>query len=76
MIKTKDVGGGYMPLLLCPACGFEYTHLRHVRSGQQKEDQSRFDVTLFFDCENGHDFFVTFHQHKGYTEVFAHEDTK
>lgn len=76
MINTKDIGGGYYPLLLCPTCSFEYTHLRSVKTGHQKEDQSRLDTTLYFDCENGHDFFVTFHQYKGYTEVLAHEDTK
>lgn len=76
MIKTKEIGNGYYPLLLCPACGTEYTHLRGVNSSHQQHDRSRLDATLNFDCESGHEFWVTFHQHKGYTEVLAHEDTK
>ncbi len=54
--------------LLCPTCGFDYTHLRAV-SAHQATDSGRQDVELVFECEEGHFFEVTFHQHKGQTEV-------
>lgn len=57
--------------LLCAVCGDDYTHLRGVNS-YQGDDVTRQDANLIFECENGgHIFEVTFHQHKGNTEVTA-----
>jgi hypothetical protein len=48
--------------LLCPHCGFSYTHIEAV-------DPNPSNVVLTVRCENGHEFSVTFTQHKGETFV-------
>lgn len=53
--------------LLCPTCSQDHTHLREA--GSYTNQAHRLDVTLTFECESGHTFTVTFHQHRGQTGV-------
>lgn len=50
----------------CPACDFEYTHLEGIGTDNDSND-GRLCCRLNFSCENGHEFTVRVHQHKGQT---------
>jgi hypothetical protein len=52
-------------VLICPVCGFEYTHLSAVI--QTSSDEGRPGVELQFDCEGGHSFYIDLRNYKGYT---------
>lgn len=54
--------------MLCPLCGMQQTHLTGV-FGHTSGSDGRMDATLEFTCENGCEFEVTFHQHKGDTSI-------
>lgn len=58
-------------VLVCPVCGFEYTHLMKVV--ETKSDEGRMGVELQFECEEGHQFYADFRNHKGYTVVVTEE---
>lgn len=53
--------------LLCPICGFDYTHLEKIE--EYKEKDNRLCVKLHFYCENGDKFVIDIHQHEGMTYV-------
>lgn len=53
--------------LLCPKCGFDYTHLEKIE--EYKEKDNRLCVKLHFSCEAGHKFSLDFHQHEGCTYI-------
>jgi hypothetical protein len=48
-------------VLLCPVCGFSYTHL----TGADGRDPDHVTITGY--CENGCTFTIGLHQHKGET---------
>jgi len=65
-------------MLLCPKCGFEYTHLdsqTYVLSGGDDyiaRAKVRGDVIILpGSCESGHRFRICLGQHKGHTYVWA-----
>lgn len=59
------------PMLHCPVCDFEYTHLKNVSTGTS---EGRPDVDLTFECEGGHRFTYSIRNHKGYTQSFLSVD--
>ena len=63
-MKFEDPSN-YGPVLRCPSCNNEFTHLTKVETGQG--DENRLAVTLYFDCENGHTFSHYLYNHEGYT---------
>lgn len=65
-MKTKDVLSEN-EILLCPECGFEYTHLVDVE--KYKSRGGRLSVILHFTCEDNHKFSYSFHQHEGNTFI-------
>lgn len=63
-------------ILICPVCGCEYTHF--IKEEKYKEKDGRECIKLLFLCEDGHNFYVDFHQHEGFTiiddETFNHRN--
>ena len=60
------------PTLACPICGDEFTHLRTVKPFDTDGDIDRLSVVLRFYCERAnHDFFFTFKQYAGQTEIIG-----
>jgi hypothetical protein len=58
------------PVMACPTCGDEYTHLRTVKQYETDGEPGRLSVVLRFYCEQAnHDFFYTFRQYKGTTQI-------
>ena len=49
-------------ILHCPVCQFEYVHLVSFATTQD----DRLNITLNFECEEGHKFSAYLHNHKGY----------
>lgn len=58
-------------LLLCPICGYDYTHLSSIEPYNEKD--GRLCVKLHFYCEEGHNFYIDFLQHEGMTFVSKKE---
>jgi len=72
----------YGDVLVCPTCGFQYTHAGTVDihmadkteytspSGTRNNDW----LAISFECEGGHSFKLVIAQHKGYTYLKAIAD--
>lgn len=61
-VSSEDFGEEH---LLCPMCGYHYTHLEKVEEYREKDN--RLCVKLYFFGECGHTFVLDFHQHEGVT---------
>ena len=57
------------PVLACPLCGQVEVHPTSVRCNPAGELPGQVRIDLFFWCERGHTFAVSFHFHKGRTLV-------
>lgn len=55
--------------LACPICGQNNTHLTAGGTHMGGTPGERLDAELEFRCENGHQFILTVHQHKGETTI-------
>jgi uncharacterized protein involved in propanediol utilization len=58
---------GDQPNVVCPVCGFDYTHLKEIRTKQDAWQYTQ--LVMVFECEESHRFEVTIRQHKGVNHV-------